>query len=82
MLSDPAKVGSYSANRRPEGLSRESIDLAWKAQVRLCSRYRRLLARGKKSQVAVTAVARELLGFVWAIGVRAQPVVADVAMPG
>jgi transposase len=43
--------------------------IAWKAQHRLHSRYCRLLGRGKNKQQVVTAVARELLGFVWAIGV-------------
>lgn len=42
--------------------------IAWKAQKRLCSRYRRLVARGKPAQQAITAVAREELGFIWAIG--------------
>lgn len=43
--------------------------IAWKAQHRLHSRYRRLTGRGKVKQQVVTAVARELLGFIWAIGV-------------
>lgn len=42
--------------------------IAWKAQKRLCARYQRLIARGKSAQVAITAVAREQLGFIWAIG--------------
>jgi len=41
--------------------------IAWKAQTRLCHRYRRMLARGKPKPLAVAAVARELAGFVWAI---------------
>ena len=69
----PAKVGAFSYTRMPKGLPQHLRDLAWKAQVRLCGRYRRLIARGKKSQVAVTAVARELLGFIWAIGQQTQP---------
>jgi transposase len=48
-------------------------DIAWKAQSRLCARYRALSGRGKKLTVAVTAVARELAGFVWAIGREVQP---------
>lgn len=67
------KVGSYIYTRMPRDLPQDLKDIAWKAQVRLTSRYRRLLARGKKSQIAVTAVARELLGFIWFIGTRAQP---------
>jgi hypothetical protein len=41
--------------------------IAWKAQIRLCQRYRRMMAKGKPRQVVVTAIARELAGFVWAI---------------
>jgi transposase len=39
----------------------------WKAQVRLCKRYRRLMARGKHANQVVVAIARELVGFMWAI---------------
>lgn len=45
---------------------------AWKAQHRLCARYRRLTERGKPPQQAATAIARELLGFIWAIGTRTE----------
>lgn len=48
-------------------------DLAWKAQERLCKRYRTLHAKGKKSTVIVVAIARELTGFVWALGHEMQP---------
>ncbi len=48
------------------------IELAWKAQQRLLQRYVRLVGRGKCKQQAVTAVARELLGFIWAIGTEAE----------
>ena len=47
-------------------------DIATKAQARLCGRYRALSGRGKKLAVAVTAIARELAGFVWAIGREVQ----------
>lgn len=47
-------------------------DIADKAQARLCARYRALSGRGMKRTVAVTAVARELAGFVWAIGREVQ----------
>jgi len=43
-------------------------DITWKAQTRLCARFRRLGAAGKKPTVVVTAIARELSGFAWAIG--------------
>ncbi len=48
-------------------------DIAWKAQVRLCERYRKLSRAGKKPTVVITAVARELAGFVWAIGQQVKP---------
>lgn len=48
-------------------------DIAWKAQVRLCGRYRKLAASGKKPTVVITAIARELCGFVWAIGQAVPP---------
>jgi len=56
--------------KRQEGLSEEIKEIAWKAQHRLSSRYRRLLAKGKPRQKAMTAIGRELLGFVWAIGIQ------------
>ncbi len=55
--------------------------IAWKAQHRLHSRYRRLSGRGKVKQQVVTAVARELLGFIWAIGVAVEREHAPLAMP-
>jgi transposase len=47
--------------------------IAWKAQVRLSGRLRTLVRKGKRPTVAVTAVARELAGFVWAIGQVVRP---------
>jgi transposase len=52
--------------RRLEGQPEEIQQLAWKAQVRLCGRYRRMRARGKQHNKTVTAIARELTGFLWA----------------
>jgi transposase len=46
--------------------------MAWKAQHRLHARYTKLLAKGKAKQQVITAVGRELLGFIWAIGVAAE----------
>ena len=46
--------------------------IAWKEQLRLCAKYRNMTATGKASQVAVTAVARELSGFLWAIAKQSQ----------
>ena len=43
-------------------------DIAWKAQKRLNQRYWSMTARGKRVQVTIVAIARELCGFIWAIG--------------
>jgi transposase len=53
--------------KRQENLPKKIRDIAWKAQVRLCARYRHLWAKGKVKQVVTTAIARELCGFIWAI---------------
>jgi transposase len=66
----PSLVGALK--RRQTGQSEEVKAIAWKAQHRLCSRYRRLATKGKPLQQVVTAVARELLGFIWAIGVEIE----------
>jgi transposase len=68
--------------RRQQGLSEEVKEIAWKAQHRLCSRYRRLLAKGKVRQKIATAVRRELLGFVWAIGMQVEKELADKRQHG
>lgn len=62
----PARV-SRGIQERQEDLPQKVRDIAWKAQLRLCCKYRRLLAKGKIKQVITTAVARELVGFMWAI---------------
>jgi transposase len=58
--------------KRQATVSAEVKDIAWKAQHRLHGRYRALTARGKCKQQAVTAIGRELLGFIWAIGVHVE----------
>jgi transposase len=58
--------------QRQQGLDQELKDLGWKAQWRLYHRYCKLTARGKNKNQTVTAVGRELLGFIWAIGVRTE----------
>lgn len=58
--------------KRQASVSPEVTAIAWKAQHRLHARYRHLLAKGKCKQEVVTAVGRELLGFIWAIGVKAE----------
>lgn len=53
--------------RYAERASEEVQEIAWKAQKRLCMRYRHLLGKGKLKVEVCTAVARELVGFIWAI---------------
>jgi transposase len=59
-------------HRRQQGVSEEVKEIAWKAQHRLHKRYRSLAAAGKNQQKIVTAMGRELLGFIWAIGVKVE----------
>jgi transposase len=58
--------------KRQQGLDQEIKDIAWKAQWRLHTRYKKLAARGKNKNQIVTAIGRELLGFIWAIAVRIE----------
>ena len=54
--------------QRQKGVSEEVKEIAWKAQNRLHKKYQRLMAAGKDQRKIITAVGRELLGFIWAIG--------------
>jgi len=58
--------------KRQDGLPGAVTDIAWKAQLRLSAKYKRLVARRVMKTKAVVAVARELAGFVWAIGREVQ----------
>lgn len=62
----PARVSRHLLKRQ-EGLPKHICDIAWKAQVRLCGRYRKLMAKGKLKNKVTTAIARELSAFIWAI---------------
>ena len=62
-----AKYLREHLQKRIERCPKPIQDIAWNAQVRLCKRYRRLVARGKHPNVVVTAIAREILAFLWAI---------------
>ena len=69
----PARISPH-LKKRQEGLPKAITDIAWQAQLRLHHRYQHLTRVGKKkSQVAVTALARELAGFVWAIARQVKP---------
>lgn len=59
--------------RRAEKASEQVQDIAWRAQKRLCGRYRSLEGRGKLKVQVCTAIARELAGFIWAVGQAVEP---------
>ena len=59
--------------RRQAPLPKAAIAIAWKAQLRLCARFRKLSARGLNRNKIVVAIARELAGFVWAIARQVKP---------
>jgi transposase len=63
----PARKTAH-LQRRAERTSEAVQDIAWKAQKRLCARYQLMEGKGKLKVQACTAVARELTGFIWAIG--------------
>lgn len=63
----PPKVGKAKLYKL-EQTSPKVRELAWKAQARLTARYRALSAKGKKTTIVCTAIARELVGFMWAVG--------------
>ncbi|HKU25683.1 MAG TPA: IS110 family transposase [Candidatus Sulfotelmatobacter sp.] len=58
--------------KRQQEIGEDVKEIAWKAQHRLHKRYHRLAAAGKIQQKIVTAVGRELLGFIWAVGVQVE----------
>jgi len=64
-------IGGWLAKRQ-RGLDEETKAIAGKAQWRLCTRYKKLAAKGKNKPQVVTAIGRELLGFIWAIAVRTE----------
>jgi transposase len=74
----PARIGKDKL-AKVEAAPKAVQEVAWKAQVRLSSRFRALAKRGKRKVVVATAIARELAGFIWAVA-RAQPL--DRGMDG
>jgi len=68
----PARVtGPIQA--RLEGVPDGVRAIAWKAQLRLCARYRRLVAAGENANLVTTAIAREMAAFAWAIARQVRP---------
>jgi transposase len=68
----PARV-TETIQKRLENLPRVVREIAWKAQVRLCKRYRQMTANGKKAPIVIAAIAREMAAFLWAIGRAVEP---------
>lgn len=68
----PARV-TEPLRVRLEAQPKAVRDIAWKAQTRLCARYRRLVAGGKEAPVVIAAIAREMAAFLWAIGRHVAP---------
>lgn len=62
-----ARKSAYLLKRQPD-TSEAAKELSWKAQVRLCGRYQRLLQKGKPKGKVIVSIARELAGFIWALG--------------
>jgi transposase len=67
----PARVTPH-IRKRQHGQPKAVVEIAWKAQLRLCERFQDLLRKRKKSVVAVTAIGRELVGFLWAIAMQVE----------
>lgn len=80
VMIESAWAYRYSAKMSPtltvrhQGQSNTVRDIAWRAQLRLCSRYRHLSARGMHHNKICVAIARELAAFVWDVARHASPV--------
>lgn len=75
-----ARIGEIHQVRLAQ-LPEQIREIAWKAQARLCARYRQLTAKGKKPTVAITAIAREIAAFLWAIARHVEPSRAQPEKP-
>ncbi len=68
----PNVIGHLARRQKALAISEEAKQIAWKAQQRLHKRYKAMAARGKNKNQIVAALGRELLGFIWAIGVKTE----------
>jgi transposase len=68
----PNVIGYLLRRQKDLAISDEVKKIAWKAQQRLHKRYKTMAARGKNKNQIVAAIGRELLGFIWAIGVKTE----------
>ena len=71
----PPRVGSVKQHK-VDAAPPAVREIAWKAQCRLYRRYRALIRKGKLKTVAITAIARELAGFIWAVSREIAPIAA------
>jgi len=62
--------------KKEEDISKSIYDVSWKAQTRLCTRYRNLYAKGKSKQATITAIEGESSAFIWAIDKEVQQTIA------
>src|SRR3954447_19359727 len=76
----PNVTGFLLRRQKSLAISDEVKQIAWKAQYRLNKRYKAMSARGKNKNQIVTALGRELLGFVWAIATKVEREHGQVAM--
>ena len=74
----PARQTAH-LKRKAMSASDEAKAIAWKAQKRLCGRYRTLTQAGKNTKLVCVAIAREWIGFVWDIACREMPKVNQQA---
>jgi len=68
----PPRIGAKKLQKL-DRVTPKIREIAWKAQSRLSARFRAFAARGKKTTVICTAIARELAGFMWAVAMEVQP---------
>ena len=68
----PNVIGFLARRQKSLAISEQAKKIAWKAQQRLHKRYKALSARGKNKNQIVTAIGRELLGFIWAIAIETE----------
>jgi transposase len=74
----PARQTAH-LKRKAANASDEAKAIAWRAQKRLCGRYRTLLQAGKNTKQTTVAIARELVGFIWDIACHEMPKVQPAA---
>ncbi|MGB5726800.1 MAG: IS110 family transposase, partial [Thiogranum sp.] len=75
----PARQTAHLKRKAAKASENGPKVIAWRAQKRLCDRYRTLLQAGKNTKQTTVAIARELAGFIWDIACHEMPKVQQVA---